>query len=87
MIDLPYSRKVVPETVNLRELRMENYVETPQTAGMEIDYERLELLDHAVELAKKQFDEPTHEHVNCIVERIEWNMERGLFDEGALTIH
>lgn len=64
-----------------------NVSKMPQTSDMEIDYERLELLDHAVELARKQFDEPTHEHVNCIVERIEWNLLRGLFDEGALTIH
>lgn len=72
-----------------QELRMETKNQTPDTTGMdeEIDFERLELLDRATELARQMFEYPTEVHVEGVLDRLLWNEFHGLGEAGASTLH
>lgn len=45
------------------------------------------LFDLAVDLAHQAFAEPDDEHVMCIYSRLLWNWQRGIGDDGAVTVH
>ncbi len=45
------------------------------------------LFDQAVELAYQAFADPDDEHVMCIYSRLLWNWQRGVGDDGAVTVH
>lgn len=68
---------------------METKNQTPDTTGMDeaIDFERLELLDRATELARQMFEYPTEAHVEGVLNRLLWNEFHGLGEAGASTLH
>lgn len=68
---------------------MDKNLNAPDTTGMdeEIDFERLELLDRATELARQMFEYPTDAHVEGVLDRLLWNEFHGLGEAGASTLH
>lgn len=68
---------------------MDKNLSRPDTTGMkeEIDFERLELLDRATELARQMFEYPTEAHVEGVLDRLLWNELHGLGEAGAATLH
>lgn len=50
-------------------------------------YDLMELEDLAVDLALAAFKDPVDEHIQAIHERLVWNAQHGLGDQGATTIH
>lgn len=68
---------------------MDKNLSGPDTTGMEeeIDFERLELLDRATELARQMFESPTEAHVEGVLDRLLWNELHGLGEAGAATLH
>lgn len=46
-----------------------------------------QLFEQAVHLAYGSFDLPTDDHILCIFARLVWNGQRGLENDGAVTVH
>lgn len=55
--------------------------------GPMTEHQSQALFDLAVDLAYQAFAEPDDEHVMCIYSRLLWNWQRGLGDDGAVTVH
>lgn len=43
--------------------------------------------DQAFDLAYQAFADPDDEHILCVYSRLIWNYQRGLADDGAVTVH
>lgn len=46
-----------------------------------------QLFEQAVHLAYGNFDVPSDDHILGIFARLVWNGQRGLDDDGAVTVH
>jgi len=51
------------------------------------ELELMELQDQAIDLALQAFNEPTDAHIDAVQERLIWNAQHGLGEQGAVTIH
>lgn len=50
-------------------------------------FEKSELMERALDLACRYFENPTDDHIEWIFNRLGWNALRGEADAGAVTIH
>lgn len=50
-------------------------------------FEKSELMERALDLACRYFENPTDEHIDGVFNRLGWNLIRGESENGAVTIH
>lgn len=50
-------------------------------------FEKSELMERALDLACRYFENPTDDHIDGVFNRLAWNLLRGESDLGATTIH
>lgn len=50
-------------------------------------FEKSELMERALDLACRYFENPTDDHIEAVFNRLAWNLIRGESDLGATTIH
>lgn len=64
---------------------MGNFEITPDSVLT--NFEKSELMERALDLACRYFENPTDDHIDWVANRLGWNALRGSGDEGATTIH
>lgn len=50
-------------------------------------FEKSELMERALDLACRYFENPTDDHIDWVANRLGWNLLRGETEAGAVTIH
>lgn len=50
-------------------------------------FEKSELMERALDLACRYFENPTDDHIDGVFNRLAWNLIRGESEAGAVTIH
>lgn len=71
---------------NTRKIRIDTAQQTAENTAMDEEtYE--ELLESATYMAYRRFRAPTDDHVLGVFERLAWNLQRGLGEAGAVTVH
>lgn len=50
-------------------------------------FEKSELMERALDLACRYFENPTDEHIDWVANRLGWNLLRGESEAGAVTVH
>lgn len=50
-------------------------------------FEKSELMERALDLACRCFENPTDDHIDWVFNRLAWNALRGETENGAVTIH
>ena len=69
----------------LKETVMSKSVITPDAVLTK--FEKTELMERALDLACRHFEDPTDDHIDGVFNRLAWNLLRGESDLGATTIH
>lgn len=50
-------------------------------------FEKSELMERALDLACRAFENPTDDHIDGVFNRLAWNALRGESEAGAVTVH
>ncbi|AQS50531.1 hypothetical protein PAEH1_01370 [Paenalcaligenes hominis] len=50
-------------------------------------FEKSELMERALDLACRAFENPTDDHIDWVANRLGWNFLRGECDQSAVTMH
>ena len=50
-------------------------------------FEKSELMERALDLACRYFENPTDDHIEAVFNRLAWNALRGESEAGAVTVH
>ncbi|MEZ2742649.1 hypothetical protein ACBP93_08460 [Paenalcaligenes hominis] len=50
-------------------------------------FEKSELMERALDLACRYFENPTDDHIDAVFNRLAWNALRGECDQSAVTMH
>ena len=50
-------------------------------------FEKSELMERALDLACRYFENPTDDHIDGVFNRLGWNLIRGESDLSATTVH
>lgn len=50
-------------------------------------FEKSELMERALDLACRYFENPTDGHIDGVFNRLGWNLIRGESELGAVTVH
>lgn len=51
------------------------------------NFEKSELMERALDLACRYFENPTDDHIDGVFNRLAWNLIRGESEQSAVTIH
>lgn len=51
------------------------------------NFEKSELMERALDLACRYFENPTDDHIDWVANRLGWNLIRGESEAGAVTVH
>lgn len=50
-------------------------------------FEKSELMERALDLACRYFENPTDDHIDWVANRLGWNLIRGESEQSAVTLH
>lgn len=50
-------------------------------------FEKSELMERALDLACRCFENPTDDHIEWVANRLGWNLIRGESEQSAVTLH
>lgn len=50
-------------------------------------FEKTELMERALDLACRHFEDPTDDHIEAVFNRLAWNALRGESEAGVVTVH